>query len=358
MARPTKAIIDLSALRHNFDLAQSLAPDSRLIPVVKANAYGHGAVQCAKALSDEAAAFAVACIEEANELRKAGITQTILLLEGVFEADELAVAVSQNYSIVIENQRQLNLLLDAELASALTAWIKVDSGMHRLGFLPEQARAAWQALKDSPNVADDMVLMSHFSSAEELESLATEQQIKIMKVLAGEIGATSISLANSAGLIAWPESRCEWSRPGYMIYGRNPLLENNLNLKPVMQFVSKISSVRVISAGEPVGYNGAWTAARESTIATVPVGYGDGYPRTAKGGTPVLVNGERASLVGTVSMDMILLDVTDIADVQIGTEVELWGENITADEIGECSNSNGYEVLARMPARVLREYQG
>ena len=358
MSRPTKAIIDLAALRHNFDVAQALAPDSKLIPVVKANAYGHGAVQCAKALSGEAAAFAVACIEEADELRKAGITQPILLLEGVFEANELAVAVSQNYSAVVENQRQLDMLLDAELASALTVWLKVDSGMHRLGFSPEQASAAWHALKDSPNVADDMVLMSHFSSAEDLNSPATNQQIEIMKALAGELDAKTMSLANSAGLIAWPRSRCEWSRPGYMIYGRNPLLENNLDLKPVMRFVSKVSSIRTINAADSVGYNRAWTANRESTIATIPVGYGDGYPRTAKGGTPVLVNGERAPLVGTVSMNKMLVDTTDIADVQIGAEVELWGEHITADEIGEYSNSNGYEVITRIPASVLREYQG
>ncbi|MBT5030792.1 MAG: alanine racemase [Proteobacteria bacterium] len=358
MARPTKAIINLAALRHNFDVAQSLAPESKLIPVIKANAYGHGAVPCAKALSRQAPAFAVACIEEADELRKAGITQTILLLEGVFEAKELSVAASQNYSIVVENQQQLTMLLDAELPSALIAWLKVDSGMHRLGFSPEQASAAWHALEESPNVVDELVLMSHFSSAEDLDSPATGQQVKLVKALASEIGCKTMSLANSAGLIAWPESRCAWNRPGYMIYGRNPLARNSLELKPVMQFVSKVCSIRTINAGDSVGYNGAWTAKRESTIATIPVGYGDGYPRTVKGGTPVLVNGERAPLVGTVSMDMILVDTTDIVDVEMGAEVELWGEHITVDELGEYSNSSGYEVLTRMPARVLREYQG
>lgn len=357
MARPSKAMINLAALRHNFAIAQSLAPESNLIPVIKANAYGHGAEQCAAALAGVAPAFAVACIEEAIQLRETGINQPILLLEGAFEVIELQIALENNFYLMIENQRQLEMLLEAKLSRRLNVWLKVDSGMHRLGFAPGQVSAVWQALSESPNVASDMVLTSHFSSAEDLQSPATPKQIALMKTLVDEVGTAITSLANSAGLIAWPESHGTWNRPGYMIYGRNPLCENDLDLRPVMRFVSKVSSIRSVQKGDSVGYNGVWTAKRTSTIATIPVGYGDGYPRTAKAGTPVLVNGVRAPLVGTVSMDMILVDVTDIDNVQIGSNVELWGENITVDEIGDCSSSNGYEVLTRMPARVLREYR-
>lgn len=357
MARPTKAIINLSALRHNFAIAQSLAPNSKLIPVIKANAYGHGAEQCAAALSDVAPAFAVACIEEAMQLREAEISQPVLLMEGAFEASELKVALENNFYLMVENQQQLDNLLAAKLPKPLNVWLKVDSGMHRLGFAPDQVSAAWQALCASDNTADNPVLTSHFSSAEDLQSPATAKQITLMKNLASELGTSNLSLANSAGLIAWPESHGTWNRPGYMIYGRNPLGDNNLDLKPVMQLVSKVSSIRTVGAGESVGYNGVWTAQRSSVIATIPVGYGDGYPRTAKGGTPVLVNGTKVPLVGTVSMDMILVDVTDVENVQISSDVELWGEDITPDEIGDYSSSNGYEVLTRMPARVLREYR-
>ncbi|MDG2087955.1 MAG: alanine racemase [Arenicellaceae bacterium] len=357
MARPSKAIINLTALRHNFSVAQSLAPVSKLIPVIKANAYGHGAERCAIALADVAPAFGVACIEEAIQLRDAKISQPILLMEGAFEASELQVALENNFYLMVENQRQLKMVLEAKISKPLNVWLKVDSGMHRLGFAPQQVSAAWQVLRGSANVAENIVLASHFSSAEDLQSPATPKQIALMKTLADELGTTNMSLANSAGLIAWPESHSAWNRPGYMIYGWNPLRENNLDLKPVMKFVSKVSSVRTVEVGSFVGYNGVWTAQRPTIIATIPVGYGDGYPRTAKGGTPVLVDSVRVPLVGTVSMDMILVDVTDVENVQIGSNVELWGETITVDEVGECSSSNGYEVLARMPARVLREYQ-
>ena len=357
MSRPTRAVIDLQALRHNYQLAQSLAPDSKTMPMVKANAYGHGAVKVSQALSDIAPAFGVACIEEALELRSAGIKQPILLLEGAFDAAELKVTATKGFWVMVENHQQKQAIIDADLALPLTVWLGVDTGMHRLGFHSDEINEVYKTLNSSRNVSQPIVVTSHFACADDLHSDATAKQIATFKVCAPV--AAMQSLANSAAILAWPKAQREWQRPGYMLYGNSPFAgpqENADKLKPVMSFESAVISLRSIAAGESVGYTANWTAERDSTIATITVGYGDGYPRNASNGTPVLINGVRYPLVGRVSMDMITVDVTELSDVAIGDKAVLWGPELPVNEVASYCGTIGYELLTRMPGRVPRIY--
>jgi len=356
MARPSQARLDLAALRHNIGHARSLAPHSKVMAVVKANAYGHGAVTIAQTLEPLADALAVASIDEALELRAAEITAPILLLEGIFEESELAIAARENFWLCIDNDWQIGCLERQALEQSIQVWLKIDTGMHRLGITPERADGAYKRLKNSKNVADDIILCTHFGCADELENTRTQQQIdcfnRVCETLPG-----ARSAANSAGLLGWPGSHFDWIRPGYMLYGNSPFAvphDNTQALQPVMTLSSAIISIRDIKVGESVGYGASWTASRPSRIATVTIGYGDGYPRRARNGTPVLVNGQRASLAGRVSMDMISVDVTDLKDVKLGDEVILWGKGLPVAEVAECADTIGYELTTRMPARTPR----
>jgi len=357
MSRPTRAVIDLQVLRHNYQLAQSLAPESKTIPMVKANAYGHGAIKVSQALADIAPAFGVACIEEALELRDAGIKQPVLLLEGAFDAAELKLAATKGFWVMIENHQQKEAIINADLAVPLTVWLGVDTGMHRLGFLPGDIAEVYKTLNSSRNISQPIVFTSHFACADDLNNKATLKQIDAFKACAPVTALQS--LANSAAILAWPKAQREWQRPGYMLYGNSPFAvpqENADQLKPVMSFESAVISLRTIAAGESVGYTANWTAERDSTIATVTVGYGDGYPRNATNGTPVLINGVRCPLVGRVSMDMITVDVTDLREVAIGDKALLWGPELPVNEVASHCDTIGYELLTRMPGRVPRVY--
>jgi alanine racemase len=354
MARPAQARLNLAALRHNVGVARALAPRARVMAVVKANAYGHGAVTIAGALQGEVDALAVACIEEALELRFAGIDTPILLLEGVFSAAELATVSQLDLWMTIDNERQLRWLEEASLPLPVTCWLKVDTGMNRLGVTPASAPLFLQRLRATPNAQGDIVTSTHFACADDVHSPRTPQQLAKFDALALD---TPRSAANSAGVLAWPQSHYEWVRPGYMLYGNSPMLHEHANasaLQPVMTLVSAVIALREVAAGESVGYGATWVAQRPSRIATVAIGYGDGYPRGAPNGTPVLVNGRRAPLAGRVSMDMITVDVTELPDVQPGAEVVLWGAGLPQSEVAQYANTLGYELTTRMPARTPR----
>ncbi len=360
MARPTQAIVDLEALRHNCRLARSLGGEGRLMAVVKANAYGHGAVPAARALEPLVSAFAVACIEEAEELRSAGLTRPIMLMEGFFEPDELAIAAQRDFWVMLQNDWQMQTLEAATLPKPVTCWLKLDSGMHRLGFALAEAAPLLQRLRASHNVSEPVVLATHLACADELDNEFTSRQISAFRQHTAALDAP-LSMANSPGLLGWPESHGEWNRAGVMLYGQTPFQQAHPEadkLRPVMSLESRVIAVREVAAGETVGYGGAWAARRTSRIATVPVGYGDGYPRNAASGTPVLVNGQRAPMVGRVSMDMITVDVTDLPPVNVGDPVELWGKHILANEVAAHAGSIGYEVMTRMLPRVPRHYRG
>ncbi|TNF05461.1 MAG: alanine racemase [Gammaproteobacteria bacterium] len=362
MSRPAKALIDLNALRHNVGLANQLSPQSRTMAIIKANAYGHGAVPVARAIEDLVPAFGVACIEEALELRESGIVKPICLLEGAFSSDEIDIAAQHDFWLSVVNREQLEAVLAARPASALNIWLCVDSGMHRLGIRPEEVVATYGALHACDHVASSIVVATHFACADELNNDFTRQQLA--RFNAGMAGLSSegpieLSLANSAALLGWPECRAGWSRPGIMLYGSSPFPEAHMlaeQLQPVMTLQSSVIALREVPPGETVGYGARWSARQPSRIATVAMGYGDGYPVHAPDGTPVLVKGQRCPMVGRVSMDMITVDVTGLSDVDVGDDVVLWGRGLSVNDIAKRAGTISYELLTRMPRRVPRVY--
>jgi len=358
MSRPAQATIDLAALRHNYLLAQRLAPNAQTLAVVKANAYGHGAVEAARALEPLAPVLAVACIEEAVELRGAGILKPILLLEGAFEACELLTASEENFWLMVSGTEQIEMLAEAKLAAPVTVWLKADSGMHRLGFIGAELRQAYDRLQKLEHVCDEIVLATHFSCADELERDVTQRQMDAFTLMATGIDAPC-SLANSAAILGWPAAHSDYNRPGIMLYGSSPFDRPHPaadQLQAVMSLTSTVIGLRTVEAGESVGYGGGWTAGRRSVIATIAMGYGDGYPRMMPSGTPVLINGQRCPLAGRVSMDMITVDVTGLEAVEVGARVELWGKNLSLNEVASCVGTIGYELVTRMPLRTPRVY--
>ncbi|MDI5985998.1 alanine racemase [Halomonas sp. M4R5S39] len=365
MSRPLHADIDLDALRHNYRLARDLAPHSRALAVLKADAYGHGAVACARALEGLAPAFAVACLEEAVTLREAGIATPIMLLEGVFEASELERVEALGLWMVVHSDWQLDALLTHRPARPIPVWLKVDSGMHRLGFPPERIEAVWKRLVAAPEHACDLHLMSHFATADALDPSYFQHQLALLETLAERLGAPTC-LANSPATLAWPEAHGAWNRPGVMLYGGDPLAassEASRRLKPVMTLRSRLIAVRELAPGEPVGYAGRWRAPRPSRIGVVAAGYGDGYDRHAVDGTPVLVEGRRTAIAGKVSMDMLTVDITDIPGAEIGSEVVLWGraangEVLPVDEVARYCDTISYTLLTGVLPRVPRRYHG
>jgi alanine racemase len=353
MGRATRALIDLSALKHNYRLAKQLAPQSRALAAIKANAYGHGAVAVAQALSDEADAFGVACVEEALALRGAGISNPILLLEGFFKPSELELLVEHQLDTVIHCTEQLECLLSTPLRTPVKVWLKMDSGMHRLGFSPETFTAAYRVLQEAPQVSDIM-LMSHFARADELDSPYTQQQIDCFNRWTQGLQAPR-SLANSSAVLAWPDSHAQWVRPGMMLYGVSPLVHAtsaSALLRPVMQLESEIIAIRALQAGESIGYGGRYICDKPTLVGVVAIGYGDGYPRHARDGTPVLVNGQRTELIGRVSMDMLTVDLSDIAQVRIGDPVQLWGADLSANEVAAACDTIAYELVTGISPRV------
>ena len=350
--RPACALIDLQALRHNYQLAKQLSADKALA-VVKADAYGHGAVACAQALVDLADGYAVACLEEALELRVAGIVQPIVLLEGFFSADELVLIEANDLWCVVHAEWQLAIIEQANVTRPLTVWLKMDSGMHRVGFFAHEYRAAWQRLHASENVSS-IVLMSHFARADEIDCSRTAEQYQLFQAATADIDAP-VSLCNSPALVAWPQIRSDWSRPGIILYGSQPVIGRTQPFLPVMTLQSKVIAVRELPAGEPVGYGAQFVAGRATRVGIVAIGYADGYPRHAPSGTPVVVDGCITQLIGRVSMDMLAIDLTDVAQADVGSDVELWGKTVAVDEVAAHAGTIAYQLLCNVK-RVRREY--
>ena len=355
--RPAHALIDLNALRHNYLLAKSLS-GQRALAVIKANAYGHGAVQCAAALAEIADGFAVACIEEALELRAAGVSKPILLLEGWFEADELPLLVEHELRAVVHHEAQLQQLEQADLKGPLHIWLKLDTGMHRVGFSPVEYADIWRRLERSSKVAS-LTKMTHFSRADEPDTGRTEEQLKVFAEATEGLDGPA-SLCNSPGVLAWPAAHNDWLRPGIMLYGATPfnfVQAQAEQLQPVMQLESRIIAVRDLPAGEPIGYGSRFVTQRPTRVGVVAMGYADGYPRHAKDGTPVLVDGQRSRLIGRVSMDMLTVDLTDLPNSGLGSSVRLWGNGLDASEVAAWADSIPYQLFCNLN-RVPRRYQG
>lgn len=343
--RPARALIDLDALRANFRLARELGGGCKTLAAVKADAYGHGAVACARALEGEADAFGVACLEEALELRQAGITTPIVLLEGFFEASELPLIVEHDLWFAVATPWQVEAVLAFQTTARLQVWLKLDSGMHRLGLAPDAFRAAHAQLSALPHLAP-IVLMSHMARADELDSPRTREQAAVFAAAIEGLGGET-SLCNSPALLGWPDVRSDWVRPGLMLYGANPLAQPSplsARLRPVMTMQSKVFSVREIGVGEPVGYGARFVAQRPTRVGVVALGYADGYPQFAPNGTPVVVDGQAAPLIGRVSMDMLTVDLTDLPQAGVGSTVTLWGESPRLDVLAPLCGVSAYQL--------------
>lgn len=361
MARNLRAEINLAAIRHNYQLAKSQAKMAKAVAIIKADAYGHGAVQVAKNLSGIADAFGVAAIEEALELREAGIKEPILLLEGFFETEELKLIIQHRLWSAIHSLEQIDRLeafLDSHPAEGLCLWLKVDSGMHRLGVNPADFNQAWSRLKARREVAE-LVVMSHFACADEPERPDTYKQIETMSRCLEGIDA-KVSLSNSAGVMHWPQAHHDWLRPGIMLYGASPFADGHAleaSQQPAMTLTTQVIAIRDVPAGDAVGYGASFVCDVPMRIGTLAVGYADGYSRHAPAGTPVVVNGQRTRIVGRVSMDMITIDLTNRADVQVGDLVELWGEQLSINEVAKYCSTIPYTLLSGLTRRVKRIYK-
>ncbi len=324
--------------------------------VIKANAYGHGVIEVARELQNKVPAFAVAFFDEAVQLRDAGITQPILILQGSTSQADVAEAAAREFWLMLHSRQQVEWVLHANTAKPVQVWIKADTGMHRLGLVANELEDVCESLSASSNVQEGMVLCSHLACADELSNPLTREQIKVTRTYASKFGL-DISLANSAGIISWPQSHAEWNRPGYMLYGNTPMQsQQGPALIPAMSMESEIISVRQLEAGDGLGYGQTWMASKAAKIGTIPIGYGDGYPRHAANGTPVLVNGHRVPLVGRVSMDMISVDLSGLEHADVGDPVELWGTRLSVNEVALSASTIGYELLAGLTSRVPRSY--
>jgi alanine racemase len=346
------ATIDLDALSDNYQLIQSLSPKAQVLTVLKANAYGHGLELIAKALPN-ADAFGVARIDEALALRAAGIVKPIVLLEGFFAKEDIDILAASNLQTIVHNEQQLAAILDAKLTVPLKVWLKIDTGMHRLGINPEQLAHFYQALSQSDNVQQQIVLMSHLGCADDKNNLATAKQISLFHKLSADLPLEK-SLANSAGVLLWPASHYQWIRPGLLLYGVSPLAADSYidGIVPVMTLQSSLISIRKIVAGSAVGYGGAWVSESNTIIGVVAIGYGDGYPRHAPSGTPVLINGRRVPLIGRVSMDMITVDLGAQSQDSVGDIATLWGKGLAVEEVAEFATTIPYELLCNITRRV------
>lgn len=352
-----EALIDLSAARHNLNCAKATAPKSRVIAVIKSNAYGHGVLSIAKAL-EAADAFGLARMEEAVTLRQAGVEKRLVVLEGFFGRDELAVASHYQIELVVNNREQLSWLENNQSQQKVRCWLKVDTGMHRLGFSPGQAVSAHQRLKRCASVNSPLRLMTHLANADDLQDNATEQQLQRFLPLVKQLGE-EVSIANSAALLGWPQTHFNWVRPGIMLYGASPLLGGRgerFGLMPVMTLSSRLIAVNHCRSGDVIGYSGSWRCPEEMPVGVVAIGYGDGYPRHAPSGTPLLVNGRRVSLVGRVSMDMVTVDLRSQPQAKVGDPVVLWGRGLPAEEIAEAAGTISYDLFCGVTKRVrIRE---
>ena len=362
MIRLLRALIDTAALRHNLGTIRAYAPGSKVMAVVKANAYGHGLVSTALALAD-ADSFAVARLEEGIALRAAGVRTPIVLLEGVFSAEQLAEAADHRFELVVHDPLQLKLLEAHRDARRFIIWIKMDTGMNRLGFRPEAFAPALARLRALTVPALELRAMTHLARADERDEPMTREQIARFDATLNEAGLAgpqrlATSIGNSAGTLGWPAAHGDWVRPGLALYGVSPFGNETAEkhgLKPAMTLETTVVTVRDVKRGETVGYAGAWRAERDSSIAILAAGYGDGLPRHLENGTPVLIGGARYPLVGRVSMDMIAVDVTGAQKVVTGNKAIIWGAGLPVEEVAKHADTIPYELLCGVSQRVPLE---
>jgi alanine racemase len=349
------AVLDMAALAHNLAWLRQRAPDSKIMAVIKANAYGHGAMAIARALPS-ADAFAVARVDEGMALREAGICQRIAVLQGFICHEELALHSQYDLEPVIHSARQVDMLEAYPLHQPITVWLKLDSGMHRLGLSAEEFAACHQRLMACRSVRQPPFLMTHLANADDLADTMTHRQLDLfhdhVTDLPGECG-----IANSAGLLAWEQARAAWVRPGLALYGVSPFPNTTgpeEGLKPVMTLRTRLIAIKSLQVGDTVGYGGDWVCRQPTRMGVAAIGYGDGYPRHARSGAPVLVRGQRVPIIGRVSMDMITLDLNTCPEANVGDEVTLWGLGLPVEEIARHAETIPYVLLCNVTPRVKR----
>lgn len=346
-----RATVDAAALRHNLARVRALAPHSRVVAAIKADAYGHGAAHAALALSD-ADAFAVATVEEALQLRWSGVRHPIIVLSAAWRAEDFAACAEHGLEPVVHDAAQLELLRDWR-GPDLAVWFKLDTGMNRLGFPAESAPDLLRRLGDCGRVSLAGWL-THLACADEPGNPATAEQIRRFRAALADLPGRR-SIANSAGVVAHPDSHADDVRPGIMLYGASPLVDRSgpeLDLQPAMTLSAPMIACRRVRAGEPVGYGATWHAPEDMRVGAIAIGYGDGYPRHLPSGTPVLLRGRRVPLVGRVSMDLINVDLRGVPEAEVGDTAVLWGEGLPADEIARAANTIAYELFCRLTGRV------
>lgn len=372
--KPATAIINSNALRHNIQLIKSFAPQCKVLAMVKANAYGQGLLPAAKTIEDLVDGFGVARLKEGLEIQESGYAGRIVLVEGFFDRGELLKTLSRRFDTVVHCIEQLELLeavareQEAEQQKSfwkrktriyfpVNVWLKIDTGMHRLGIHPEQVELFYQRLK-ACSLVKSVNFVSHFSRADELDCGYTEKQIATFEQATAPYNELR-SLAASSGILYWKQAHYDWIRPGIIMHGISPHNTpiTDLGFKPVMTLASSLIAVREHKAGEPVGYGGAWVSSQDTKLGVVAIGYGDGYPRNAPAGTPVFINGRKVPIVGRVSMDMMTVDLGADSQDKVGDEVILWGEELLIEEVANAIGAISYELITKLTPRVIFEYQ-
>lgn len=347
------AVLKLDAIQHNLQQVRHHAPHAKIMAVIKGNGYGHGLLRVAEA-AHNADAFAVARVDEGIRLRKAGIKKRIVVLEGFTFGMELDALLAYQLDALIHTRAQLDMLAQRSGRAQLAAWLKIDTGMNRLGFKPDDFSAVYRQLKSCRIVQRPINLVTHLANADNRDDPMTLTQIKLFNDTVQDLPGER-SIANSAGLLAWPEALTDWVRPGIMLYGISPFAEQTgeqLGLKPIMGLHSRLLAVKSVAQGETVGYAGSWVCQHATRLGVVAIGYGDGYPRHAKVGTPVLVNGQRTRLIGRVSMDMITVDLNGQPDAKPGDPVTLWGEGLAIEEVAAWADTIPYTLVCGITQRV------
>lgn len=346
--------IDITALRHNFQQIKTIAGGRSVIAMIKANAYGHGIEHIATSLP-QADAFGVASLGEGILIRSAGVTQAVVLMQGIIDADELTRAIMQKFSLVIHQMEQVNILKRLQkIAEPITVWLKIDTGMNRLGFEPQEALTAYQELMKCDAVKKPIGIMTHLAEADNLSSRKTVDQLSIFERIAGDLPGPR-SIANSAGILGWPTAHADWVRPGIILYGVSPFAGtcgSDYHLRPVMTLSTYLLAIQRVSKGERIGYSGTWTAPEDMLMGVAGLGYADGYPQFAKSGTPVLIGNTICPLVGRVSMDMITVNLNHHPHPKIGDPVVLWGNQLPIETIATHCDTSPYELLCRVTTRA------
>lgn len=348
------ATINHAALRHNLGVVKKIVPHSRIWAVIKADAYGHGATEIANSL--EVDGLAVARLGEAKKLRRTEKRQPILIMGGVHSVADLMEAVALHCELVIHNPAQAEMLLQVKLPKPIKIWLKVNTGMNRLGLTLEQAAQWLIELTSCSNVQDQPGLMTHLANADELNNNLTNLQCQRLSSITNALNC-DVTIGNSAGILGWKAARSEWVRPGIMLYGISPFsntVGKQYDLQPVMTLRAPLIAIHHCQPGDAIGYGGSYLCPQAMQVGVIGIGYGDGYPRHAPVGTPVLINGNRATLIGRVSMDMLTVDLRNIPEVRIGDRATLWGENLPAEEIAACANTIAYQLVTGITERVPR----